>query len=77
MIKTNIPLNPDSKDSIWTLFGKVIKLIDSRNFQQKLARKGLHSINRYQTMIKIVSMDSYFDLEVSHVYLEVETREKA
>jgi len=26
----NIPLNPDSKDPVWTLFGKVIKLIDSR-----------------------------------------------
>ena len=33
----NIPLNFDSKDPIWTLFGKVIKVIDSRNFQQEPA----------------------------------------
>ena len=48
----NIPLNPDSKDPIWTLFDKVIKLIDSRSFQQKLARNKLQSIERYQTMLK-------------------------
>jgi len=72
----NIPLNPDSKDPIWTLFGKVIKLIDSRNFQQELARNGLQSIERYQIMIKIVLLASYFDLEVSHVYFEVKNRKK-
>ncbi|OPY22660.1 MAG: Transposase DDE domain protein [Methanobacterium sp. PtaU1.Bin097] len=72
----NIPLNPDSKDPIWVLFGKVIKLIDSRNFQQELARNGLQSIGRYQTMLKIVLLASYFNLEVSHVHLEVENREK-
>ena len=72
----NIPLNPDSKDPIWTLFGKVIKLIDSRGFQQELARNGLQSINKYQTMIKIVLLASYFDLEVSHVYCEVKKRER-
>jgi len=76
MIKMNIPLNPDSKDPVWTLFGKVIKLIDSRNFQQELARNGLQSIERYQTMLKIVLLASYFDLEVSHVYFEVKNREK-
>ena len=72
----NIPLNPDSKDPIWTLFGKVIKLIDSRNFQQELARNGLKSIEKYQTMLKIVLMASYFDLEVSKVHSEVKNREK-
>jgi len=72
----NIPLNPDSKDPIWTLFGKVIKLIDSRTFQQELARNGLQSIDKYQTMLKIVLLASYFDLEVSHVYSEVKNREK-
>ncbi len=72
----NIPLNPDSKDPIWTLFGKVIKLIDSRNFQQELARNGLKSIDKYQTMIKIMLLASYFDLEVSHVHFEVKSREK-
>ena len=72
----NIPLNPDSKDPIWTLFGKVIKLIDSRNFQQELARNRLKSIEKYQTMLKIVLMASYFDLEVSHVHSEVKNRKK-
>lgn len=72
----NIPLNPDSKDPIWTLFGKVIKLIDSRSFQQELARNGLQSIERHQTMLKIVLLASYFDLEVSHVYFEVKNRGK-
>ncbi|AIS31177.1 MAG: transposase [Dysgonamonadaceae bacterium] len=72
----NIPLNPDSKDPIWTLFGKVIKLIDSRSFQQELARNKLQSIERYQTMLKIVLLASYFNLEVSHVYSEVKNREK-
>ncbi len=42
----NIPLTPDSKDPIWTLFGKLNKLIDSRGFQQKLARNGLQSIKK-------------------------------
>jgi len=72
----NIPLNPDSKDPIWTLFGKVIKLIDSRTFQQELARNGLQSIKRYQIMLKIVLLASYFDLEVSYVHCEVKNREK-
>ena len=72
----NIPLNPDSKDPIWNLFGKVIKLIDSRSFQQELARNGLQSIERYQNMLKMVLLASYFNLEVSHVYSEVENREK-
>jgi hypothetical protein len=72
----NIPLNPDSKDPIWTLFGKVIKLIDSRSFQQELARNGLQNIKRYQIMLKIVLLASYFDLEVSYVHSEVENREK-
>ena len=72
----NIPLNPDSKDPVWTLFGKVIKLIDSRTFEQELTRNGLQSIDRYQTMLKIVLLASYFDLEVSHVHFEVENRGK-
>ncbi len=72
----NIPLNPDSKDPIWTLFGKVIKLIDSRSFQQELARNKLQSIERYQTMLKMILLASYFNLEVSYVHSEVENREK-
>lgn len=72
----NIPLNPDSKDPVWTLFSKVIKLIDSRNFKQELARNGLQSLKRHQTMLKMVLMASYFDLNVSHVHHEVKNRRK-
>jgi len=72
----NIPLNPDSKDPIWTLFGKVIKLIDSRYFQQELARNGLQSIKRYQIMLKIVLLTLYFKLEVSYDNFKVKNREK-
>jgi hypothetical protein len=32
-----IPLNLDKKDPIWILFGKVLKVIDSKTFQEKLA----------------------------------------
>jgi len=55
----NILLNQDSKDPAWTLFGKVIQLIDGRNFQEELSRNGLQSIERYQTMLKIVLLDLY------------------
>jgi len=56
----NIPLNPDSKDPIWNFFGKVIKFIDSRSFQQELARNGLQSIERYQTMLKMIYISIIF-----------------
>jgi hypothetical protein len=39
-----IPLNPDKKYNIWVLFGKVLKVIDSIIFQEKLARNGLKKI---------------------------------
>ena len=35
----NVPIIPDKRNPTWKLYGKVIKLIDSRTFQQKLARK--------------------------------------
>jgi hypothetical protein len=41
-----------------------------------LARNKLQSIERYQTMLKIILLTSYFNLEVSHVHFEVENREK-
>lgn len=76
MKKMNIPLIPDLKDPIWVLFGKVVKLIDDRQFQQELTRNGLVRSTKYQNMLKIVLLASYFDLEVSHVYLEVKNRER-
>ena len=36
-----IPLIPDINDPIWGLFGEVVKVIDSRPFQEELARKWL------------------------------------
>ena len=36
-----IPLIPDVNDPVWNLFGEVIKVIDSRTFQEELARNGL------------------------------------
>jgi len=72
----NIPLNPDLKDPIWILFSKVIKLIDSRTFQQELARNGFTSIKKHQTMLKIVLLSSYFEMYVSDVFNDVESRPK-
>ena len=72
----NIPLNPDLKDPIWILFSKVIKLIDSRTFQQELARNGFHSIKKHQTMLKIILLSSYFEMYVSDVFNEIENRLK-
>ena len=69
----NISLNLDSKGPIGALFGKVVKLIDSRSFQQELARDGLQRIERYQIMLKMVLLASYFNLELSHVYFEVKS----
>jgi hypothetical protein len=72
----NIPLNPDLKDPYWNLFSKVIKLIDSRQFQQELSRNGLKSIKKYQTMLKIVLLSSYFEMYVSDVFNQVENSDK-
>lgn len=55
----NTLLNQDSKNPDWTLFGKVIQLIADRNSQEELARNGLRNKERYQTMLKIVLLDSY------------------
>jgi len=63
-----IPLNPDEKDPIWVLFGIVIKLIDSRSFQQELARNGLKKINIHQTMLKLILLSIFFKLDLSYVY---------
>ncbi|MEN6294144.1 MAG: hypothetical protein ABFD07_19290 [Methanobacterium sp.] len=41
-----------------------------------MARKGLQSIEKYQTMLEMVLLASYFNLEVFHIYFEVKNREK-
>ena len=40
-----IPLIPDVNDPIWNLFNEVIKVIDSRTFQEELARNSFKNIN--------------------------------
>ncbi len=76
MDKNEYPLTPDSKDPIWILFGKLNKLIDSREFSARISSKRVTKYKRYQTMLKIILLASYFDLEVSRVHFEVENREK-
>jgi hypothetical protein len=42
-----IPLNPDEKDLVWNLFSKIFKVIDSRTFQQELARNELNNTKNH------------------------------
>jgi hypothetical protein len=63
-----IPLIPDEKNPIWILFGKVVKVIDSRTFQQELSKNGLNYVKNHQTMLKILLISIYFKLNVSDVY---------
>ena len=63
-----IPLNPDKKDPIWILFSEVIKVIDSRTFQEELARNGFKNINSHQTLIKLLFLSMFFKKDVSDVY---------
>jgi hypothetical protein len=72
----NIPLNPDLKDPYWNLFSKVIKLIDSRQFQQELARNNLKTIEKHQIMLKIILLSSFFEMYVSDVFNQVENSDK-
>ncbi|MGL4669165.1 MAG: transposase [Methanobacteriaceae archaeon] len=72
----NIPLNPDKKDPIWTLFSKVLKHIDSRSFQQELARNSVKPIKKFQKMLKIILLASYFELNISDVVKQVEDKPK-
>ena len=71
-----IPLNPDEKDPIWKLFGKVVKVIDSRSFQQKLSRNGMKNVKNHQNMLKILLISSFFKLNVSDVYKQIITKSK-
>jgi hypothetical protein len=71
-----IPLNPDEKDPIWILFSKVVKVIDSRSFQQELSKNGLNNTKNYQNLIKILLLSSYFKLNVADVYNQVVSKPK-
>ena len=69
-----VPLIPDKKDPIWVLFGKVVKVIDSRSFQEELSRNDLIPIKKYQNMFKIVLLAMFFKLDVVDVYDQVINR---
>jgi hypothetical protein len=73
VIKMRIPLIPDKYDPIWNLFGKVIKVIDSRTFQEELARNGFKNIKNHQNLIKILLLSMYFKLNVTDVYFQLIT----
>jgi len=72
----NVPLNPEKKDPVWGLFGKVLKVIDSKSFKEELARNGLTKIKKHQIMLKLVLLSLFFQLDLSYVYNEVESSRK-
>jgi len=69
-----IPLIPDENDPMWNLFGKVIKVIDSRTFKEELGRNGLNNPKNHQNLIKILLLSMFFKLDVSDVYNQVKTK---
>lgn len=69
-----IPLIPDENDPMWNLFSKVIKVIDSRTFQEELARNGLNNIKNHQNLIKLLLLSMFFKLDVSDVYFQLITK---
>jgi len=71
-----IPLNPDEKDPIWILFSKVIKVIDSKTFREELARNDFKKVKNQQSMLKIILMAMFFQLNVSDAYNQVESKPK-
>jgi hypothetical protein len=66
-----IPLSPDEKDPVWVLFSKVVKVVDSRIFQQELSRNRFKKIKNHQNLFKILLLSTYFKLNVSDVYNQV------
>lgn len=70
----NLPLIPIEKDPIWTLFSEVLKVIDSRSFQQELSRNSMKDTNKIRIMLKIVLLSIFFENDVFHVYNEVSNR---
>jgi hypothetical protein len=71
-----IPMNPDKKDPVWKLFGKILKVIDSDSFKEELSRNDLTSIKNHQMMLKLVLLSIFFQLDLSYVYDQVKNREK-
>jgi hypothetical protein len=71
-----IPLIPDEKDPIWNLFDKVVKVIDSRTFQEELGRNDFKNINNHQTLIKLLLLSMFFKKDVSDVYNQVNTKSR-
>ncbi|MDR3062630.1 MAG: hypothetical protein LBU40_00635 [Methanobrevibacter sp.] len=70
-----IPMNPDKKDPVWSMFSKILKLIDSRTFQEELARNDFKSIKKHQMMFKLVLLSIFFQLDVSYVHNQVKDNE--
>ncbi|MCL2687117.1 MAG: hypothetical protein FWE58_01105 [Methanobrevibacter sp.] len=71
-----IPMNPDKKDPIWKLFGKLLKVIDSDSFKEELSRNDLTSIKKHQMMLKLVLLSIFFQLDFFHVHDQVKNRDK-
>ena len=45
--------------TLWDLFNEVIKVIDSRTFQEELARNGFKNIKNHQTLIKLLFLSIF------------------
>jgi hypothetical protein len=58
------------------LFAEVLKVIDSRSFQQELARNGMKDTNNIRIALKIILLSIFFQTDVSHVYNEVSKHSK-
>ncbi len=71
-----ISLNPDKKDPVWNLFSKILKVIDSKSFQQELARNGLNNTKNHQIMLKIILLSIFYQLDVTYVYNETMNNSK-
>lgn len=69
-------MNPDKKDPVWNLFNKLLKVIDSRTFQEELARNDFTSIKKHQMMLKILLLSIFFQLDLSYVYNQVKNSAK-
>jgi hypothetical protein len=58
------------------LFAEVLKVIDSRSFQQELGRNGMKDTNDIKTVLKIVLLSIFFQTNVFHIYNEVSNSSK-
>ena len=58
------------------MFNEVIKVIDSRTFQEELARNGFKNIKNHQTLIKLLFLSVFFKKDVSDVYNQVNTKSR-